>query len=267
MIDLRPAPVPELSDDWIVSHRTALVDSLSRRDRRPLKWAALVGTTGAAATVSTLVVVGGSQQAAFAGWSPAPTPPASGQLSTADANCRARLEQAAELPPTNKGPAPDVTSFVPELSDVRGPYTITVLGDGARSAVMCISAPGALSLRWIAGSGPPAGAGAIAVDQMSVLARDSQAYTLVEGRTGAGVTGVTLSLGNGTTVTATNGGGIFVAWWPGSETVTSATVTTAAGTSTQTLNLAGPDIPPPPKSQPSQPAAHSSCVTTPSVGC
>ena len=72
MIDLQPAPVPELSEEWIVSHQTALVDALSQRRRRPLKWVALAGATGVAATVSTLVLVGGGEQYAFAGWSAFP---------------------------------------------------------------------------------------------------------------------------------------------------------------------------------------------------
>ena len=73
----------------------------------------------------------------------------------------------------------------------------------------CASPPQAATsaLRWVMASGAPVGAGAIAVDQVSVLARDGQPYTLVEGRTGDGVTGVTLALGNGSEVTATNGNG------------------------------------------------------------
>ena len=93
MIDLQPAPVPELSEEWIASHRTVLVDALTQRRRRPLKWAALVGATGVAASVSTLVLVGGGEQYAFAGWSASPTPPTSGQVSRADTVCQARLAQ------------------------------------------------------------------------------------------------------------------------------------------------------------------------------
>ena len=89
MIDLRPAPVPELTEEWILSHEAVLVDALSQRRSRPLKWVGLVGATGVAATVSALIlVVGGGEQYAFAGWSATPTPPANGQLSTADAVCR-----------------------------------------------------------------------------------------------------------------------------------------------------------------------------------
>jgi hypothetical protein len=266
MIDLQPAPVPVLSEEWIASHQTALVAVLSQRRRRPLRWVALAGATGAAATVSSLVLVGGSEQFAFAGWSPSPTSPASGQVTSADATCQAHL---AQVPPSsNKGA--DAASLVPELSDVRGPYTVTVFGGGTgNGALLCITTPdGNSALRWIMQSGAPVSSGAIAVDQVSILARDGQPYTLVEGRTGDAVTGVTLVLGNGSDVTATSGGGVFVAWWPGSETINSAIVSTASGVSTQTVNLPGPGIPAPPKSPPpSSNGTQSSCVPNANVAC
>jgi hypothetical protein len=266
MIDLQPAPVPELSEAWIISRQAALVSALSQRRRRPVKWVVLAGATGVAATVSALVlVVGGSPQSAFAGWSPSPTPPASGQLTSADTDCQASLTQ---LPPfLNKGA--DSASLVPELSDVRGPYTLTLLGDGSQSEVLCISTPDNTAVRWIALSGVPVDPGAIVVDRISSGVRDGDPYTLVVGRTGQGVTGVTLSLGNGTDVTATSGNGVFVAWWPGSETITSAIVATATGVSTQTVNLPGTGIPssrksPPP---PSPLGTQSSCIPSAEVAC
>lgn len=256
MIDLQPAPVPELSEDWIVSHRAVLVDALSRPPRSPVKWVALTGATGVA-TVSgvflALSMVGGSASYAFAGWSASPTAPASGQLIAADSTCQASL---AQLGSTDKGTDP--ASLVPELSDVRGPFTVTVFGNGTQGEAACLSAPDATSLRWIASPGGPATPGAIRVDQVSFLARDGQPYTLVVGRTGTGVTGVTLSLADGETVAATSGNGFFVAWWPGSQTITSAAVATATGLSTQTLNLPGPGNPPAGKPAPPLPGAEPS---------
>jgi hypothetical protein len=245
MIDLHPAPVPELSEEWLASHRAALLEALPSRRRHPMRWAAVAAVGSAAASVSTVVLVGGSAQSAFAGWSASPTPPASGQISDAVATCEGYLAKAAQSQPSDKGPAPDVASFVPELSDVRGPYTVTVLGDGGQNAALCIADPqGSISLRWLSSSGMPVTAGTVAVDQVSILARDGQPYTLVVGRTGAGVTGVSLTLGNGTDVTATSGDGIFVAWWPGSQSITSATVSTASGSTAQQLDLPGPVLPP-----------------------
>lgn len=129
---------------------------------------------------------------------------------------------------------------MPELNDVRGPYTLTVLGNGSQIEVLCISALGNTSVLWIPLSGVPVSPGAIAVDRISSGTQDGDPYTLIVGRTGTGVTGVTLSLVNGTDVTATSSNGVFVAWWPGSQNVTSAAVATATGISTQSLNLTGP---------------------------
>lgn len=267
MIDLSPAPVPDLSEEWLASHREALVEALSRRHRRPARWVALAGATGVAATVSSLLILGGSETSAFAGWSAAPTAPARGQLTAADTACQADLAQAVQSLPSNKGPGPDAATFVPELSDVRGPYTLTVLGNGGPGAVLCISSPTATSLRWVSGSGAPVGPGMVAPDQVSILARDSQPYTLVEGRTGPGVSAVALTLGNGTQVTATSGDGLFVAWWPGSGSITSATVTTPTGVSTQTLDLPAVQIPTSPKAPPYLPGVQTSCVPSATVAC
>jgi len=68
------------------------------------------------------------------------------------------------------------------------------------------------------------------------------AYSWADGRTGDGVSAVTLTLGDGTTVQATVANGWFVAWWPSSQSVKSAAVTTPSGTSTQTFAV--PDGPP-----------------------
>ena len=264
MIDLQPAPVPDLSEEWFVSHEAVLVDALCPTRKKPLKWVGLAGATGVAATVSALIVLGGADQYAFAGWSASPTPPTSGQLSSADVVCQARLAQAEQLAPTNKSIG--AGSLVPELSDVRGPYTVTVFGNDAQSAALCVSAPGATALRSVPASSTPVGADAITVDAVHILARDDQPYTLVEGRTGDGVTGVTLVLGDGSTVTATSGNGLFVAWWPNSQSIVSATVSTASGSSTQALNLPAPSIPSAPKSSP-PPATQSSCRPSASVAC
>ncbi len=233
---------------------------LRKRGTR-LKWAALAGGTGVAAGVSALVLIGGSEQYAFAGWSAAPTTPATGQVTAAETVCQARIAQG---PPSNKGV--DAASLVPELSDVRGPYTVTVFGGSSQSVLLCVSAPGATSLRWIAAPGATVGNGAIAIDQVSFLDRDSQPYTLVEGRVGSGVTSATLVLGDGTKVTTTIGNGLLIAWWPGTESITSATVVTTAGVSSQPLNLPGP-AKPSSKPAPSSPPTHSSCTPTASVAC
>jgi hypothetical protein len=259
MIDLRPAPVPTLSDEWIDRHRKALVDALEPSRHRSMKWVTLTGATGVAATVSAIVLFGGSQQYAFAGWSASPTTPATGQVSTAEADCQAQLAHPRFVP-TNRGT--DASSLRSELSDVRGPYTFTLFGNGDNEEVLCVSALGNMSLRWITQSNTPVAAGKIVVDQVAFREQEGQPYTMVVGRTGADVTGVTLSLANGDSVTATSGNGYFLAWWPGSDVVPSATVDTATGTSTQSLDLTGSGDPPPTKSSAGSPGTQSSCVET-----
>jgi hypothetical protein len=249
MIDLKPAPVPELSEQWIGSHRSALLEAIGEEHhQRPAKWVVLgSATVAAAASVSALLLAGGSgqvptthvghkTQAAFLGWSASPTKPAIGQLTAADTSCRLSLVQ---LPPINKGTVG--VSLVPELNDVRGPFTVTVFGNGTQNEALCVSTSKASSaIRWFATSGTSPSPGTITDDQVSYGARDGQPYTLVVGRIGTGVTGVTLSLENGDNVTTTSGNGLFVAWWPGSQRITSATIATASGASTQPSNLAGP---------------------------
>jgi hypothetical protein len=259
MIDLQPAPVPTLSKEWIDSHRSALVGALEPRHHRSVKWVTLAGATGVTATVSALVLFGGGQQYAFAGWSVSPTTPGAGQVAAAEADCQAQLAHPRFVP-NNRGA--EVSSLRPELSDVRGPYTATLFGDGTNNEVLCVATLGNTAVRWIAQSNAPVGAGKIVVDQMSFGDREGQPYTMLVGRTGTGVTAVTLSLAKDGSVTATSGNGYFLAWWPGSDTVTSATVDSATGASTQSLDLAGSGNPPAPKSSTGAPGTQSSCVET-----
>jgi hypothetical protein len=279
MTDLHPAPVPDLSEEWIAARRTVLVDALSQKPRARAKWVAAAGAasvTAIAAMVATIVLAGGNDRAtpgrlpsapaqaiqySFAGWSAAPTTPAQGQVQNADAVCQARLSQ---LRPSNKGTAPG--SLAPELTDVRGPYTVTLYGNRTPNAALCVSASGSTGLRWITRSAATTPVGGIVVDQVSVLARVGQPYTLVEGRTGTRVTNVVLALGNGSKVTATSGEGVFIAWWPGSQSITSAMVTTATGVSTQALHLARPGIPPATKQAPTSAGSATSERVAPAQG-
>ena len=249
MIDLNPAPVPELSKEWIDARRTALVEAIGKgHHHRNAKLVVLGGATvAAAASVAALLLIGGSSQippthvgktaqGTFLGWSASPTRPAVGQLTAADTSCQM---SSVQLPPINK--STDGVSLVPELNDVRGPFTVTVFGNGTQNEALCMtSSGGASAIRWIAISGPAPSPGAITVDQFGSSALNAQPYSLLVGRIGNGVSGVTLALANGDDVTATSGNGFFVAWWPGSQTISSATVTTASGASTQMLNLTEP---------------------------
>ena len=73
--------------------------------------------------------------------------------------------------------------------------------------------------------------------------RAGETYSLAEGRTGAGISGVTLTLDDGTNVQATVGNGWFIAWWPSSHLLKSAQLTTPNGVTTQTFDTSQPPIP------------------------
>jgi hypothetical protein len=212
--------------------RLVSVRARFQRASRSLRWLALVCSAGLAATVLAIAFVGGSEQFAFAGWSAHPTKPAVGQLTSADTDCQGSLAK-----PSPSGT--DLGSLVPEVSDVRGPYTVTVFGNASQKWAMCISGPGGnATLQWITWSDPsyaPVGSGAIALDRTNVLSDSGQPFTLVEGRTGDAVTGVALTLENGNRVTATVGHGFFLAWWPGTVSSTAVVVSTASGSSTQSV--------------------------------
>jgi hypothetical protein len=188
-------------------------------------------TAAAAAGAATLVIsLGAGATTAFAGWTPKPTAPAPGQLQGAQASCESGQSPVSGLPL--------------KLADTRGPFTFSVYADSQTSAACIkgpsfravttsmssapVSVPGAQIVlssargRAPGGGGPSGGAG--------------NAYSFADGRTGAGVSGVTLVLDDGTTVQATVGNGWFVAWWPGDHMVESAQITTPAGVKTQALN-------------------------------
>jgi hypothetical protein len=66
--------------------------------------------------------------------------------------------------------------------------------------------------------------------------------TMVDGPIGAGVTGVTITRSDGSSVQATVKNGRYLAWWPGTQRAVTAHVATANGTATQSFPTA-PDQP------------------------
>jgi hypothetical protein len=63
------------------------------------------------------------------------------------------------------------------------------------------------------------------------------AYGFLVAHAGNGVSAATLTLKDGTEVTATVQNGWAVAWWPGKQQVTGAKLATPSGTQTQTFPL------------------------------
>jgi hypothetical protein len=194
------------------SARLRAVDYRPRLRRFPSRPAlGAMGLSAAAAAGGAAVLLASSAAPAFAGWTARPTAPHPGQLAFAAQRCEA-------------------SAGAPVLSDTRGPYTATIYADGTT----CLQGNGiTINSSRIGGdqANPPAGA----VELRGVGEADSNgdALTMVDGRIGAGVTGVTIARSDGSSVQATVKNGWYLAWWPGTERAATAQVVSANGTSTQ----------------------------------
>jgi hypothetical protein len=204
--------------------RLRAIDYHPRRRRiRKLPVIGALGATGtAAAAVAALVTVGSSVAPAFAGWQATPSTPAPGQLAQAEQACGQDLGS-------------------PVLNDSRGPYTASIYADSTTSNV-CLSGNG-VSMSSSSTSQVPARVAVGQIQSSGGGTRDTagNALTLVDGRTGAGVTAVTIDRSDGSSVQATVVNGWYLAWWPGTVSAKNAEVTTASGTSTVTFPSA-PDL-------------------------
>jgi len=192
-----------------------------RRLRPPVAIGALASAAGTAGAVAVVISLSAGASNAFAGWSPTPTRPAPDQLAAAIADCQTQSPVAA-LPL--------------KLTDTRGPFTFSVYAD-ANSSAICIKGPTLTAVSNNSTSAPvTAPAGRILLSSSHASNRGG-GYSWADGRTGDGVSAVTLTLDDGTNVQATVANGWFVAWWPGTHGVKSAQITTPAGTTTQTFDL------------------------------
>ena len=258
--------------------RVRAFDYRPRRRRAPAAAGVLVGAATAGTVVA--VVVGGGAPAAYAGWSatptsaPAPSPEAAG-------NCQDQLSSTHDGP---LGSGLGTGAWQNVLTDIRGPFTVALFqDDGAYAA--CFTSSSFTEVSQISSSGDagassgsvsvqgsvPAGdagqrpAGGVARTSVIVTGTSSGdlqhvaqthlstsadgPYTLVEGRTTSGVTGVTLVGQDGQDVVATVADGWLVAWWPGTAEATSVQVSTASGTTSEQLEPLS--MPPAPPSSPS----------------
>jgi hypothetical protein len=209
----------------VLSHRAAQLDpdSIARlsaidyhpRRRRLGRVPAIgaLGTTGAAAAIAAIVSLGSSAAPAFAGWKSTPSTPTPGQLAQAAQACGQGLGS-------------------PVLTDSRGPYTASIYADSTTSD-LCLSGNG-VSMSSSSTSPAPASVAAGQIQLGGGGTRDSagNALTVVDGRTGAGVTAITIARSDGSSVQATVANGWYLAWWPGTVAATKAEVRTASGTST-----------------------------------
>ena len=194
--------------------RLRAIDYHPRRRRiRKLPAIGALGATGLAAAVAAIVTLGSSAAPAFAGWQSTPSTPAPGQLAQAAQACGQDLGS-------------------PVLTDSRGPYTASIYADSTTSD-LCLSGNG-VSMSSSSTSAAPASVAAGQIQPGGSGTRDSagNALTLVDGRTGAAVTAVTIERSDGSSVQATVANGWYLAWWPGTVAATNAEITTASGTST-----------------------------------
>jgi hypothetical protein len=210
------------------------------RDLRP-PVAAGVLTTAAAATAAVLLLdLGPQASSAFAGWSPTPTRASTAQVAGAKDACQSRLSSFSTgatkaMKAARIKDLPTISQMTPVLTDTRGPFTFVIYSGAHGTNGTCISGPNFTSLSTRSGTvgGPPAGK--IVASFVAHTEHGSDAYSFVEGHAGNGVTAATLMLSDGSQVQTTVQNGWMVAWWPGSANVTSAQVTTAAGTTSQEL--------------------------------
>jgi hypothetical protein len=203
-------------------------------------------TVAAGAVLAISVGLGTDAPRAFAGWSATPTPTVGDQAQKAAATCRSQLAGLPGREHATAGRARFPIPGVPArgwhavLVDTRGPYTTVVFEvDRGRAVSTCFVDRGRASAGTSVGKHPPtpvpAGEIAYAGSGSTTTPPDdgSHQFSWVVGRTGPGVTAVTLRLINGTRVTASHANGWFLAWWPGSHGLSATEVTTPTGTRDQ----------------------------------
>jgi hypothetical protein len=194
--------------------RLRAIDYRPRRRRLgSLPTVSALGVGGAAAALSAVFALSSGTAPAFAGWQATPTAPTPGQLAQAAKACGQDLGS-------------------PVLADSRGPYTASIYADSTTSD-LCLHGNG-VSIASGSTSPAPVSVAAGQVQPGGGGTRDTagNTLTLVDGRTGAGVTAVTIQRSDGTSVQATVAGGWYLAWWPGTVAAKDAKVTTASGSST-----------------------------------
>jgi hypothetical protein len=198
-------------------HSIARLSAIDYRPRRhrfgAVPAVSAVSAGGAAAALIAGFALSSGAAPAFAGWQATPTNPGPGQLAQAAQACGRDLGS-------------------PVLTDSRGPYTASIYA-GSTTSDVCLKGD-RVSMSSSSTSAVPVsvGAGQLELDGGGTRDAAGDALTLVDGRTGAGVTAVTIKRSDGSSVRATVANGWYLAWWPGTVTATNAEITTASGTST-----------------------------------
>ena len=211
---------------------------LTNRARR---WSAVALIAAIAGTcVLVIGTTGGGPTTAFAGWSATPTAPAPGQVAAAQTVCR-RNDTA-------------IPGAEPTVADTRGPFSLLVYAQPATTTICFAGLPGAdavlapgqavLAQSEVAAAQSTTPGTITTENQVGLVVTPSgnKDFMVLAGLAGAGVTSVSLTLKDGSTVAATIANGWFVAWWPGSQAAESAAVTTASGATTRQATIVPPAL-------------------------
>jgi hypothetical protein len=181
----------------------------------------------AAAALAALLSLAGTASTAFAGWTPQPTTPTKAQLAAAKAYCARNVpDQGLPL----------------KLIDARGPFTILVYSNGGSNDFCTVGPSFHNASGWSTSPPvtPPAGRLFLWTDHTST--DGDQPYGSMIASAGSGVSAAKVTLGDGSVVTATVENGFAVAWWPGTEHLASAQLTTPSGVQTQTFRTYPCDV-------------------------
>jgi hypothetical protein len=191
------------------------------RTRRIWPRAAAGGALAAVAgTVAVALSLAGGASNAFAGWTPKPSAADSAQLAAVESYCAKHV------------PFPGLPL---KLVDARGPFTFVVYSDES-SSDFCTTGPSFTNASgWTTSPPVIAPVGKLYLLEEHTAIDAGHAYTFMIARTGEGVDAADLTLEDGTSVTATVGKGWAVAWWPGSDQLTSAHLATGSGVQRQTF--------------------------------
>lgn len=208
--------------------RDRVLDVDYRPRTRRLRLLPALGAAGLAGAAAALVLIFtlGSNPApasAFAGWSATPTVARPGQTARAITWCRLGH---------------------PVIVDTRGPFTVALFPHARlkpppglptvtpamppppknKSLGTCFYAPTVSSAGTSVSQLGPVRAGQIHVVAQSVSG-GSESATVLDGRAGAGVSGVRIRLSDGKLVTATVVHGWYLVWWPGRPVAVRAEIT------------------------------------------
>lgn len=216
--------VPGVDAPTAARWRDGIEAEVRRRRRGRVRVAAVSGSAvlaGGAVTVA-LVLASPGVSYAFGGWTATPTPKTAAELI-------ASADPCAGAPPN----IADVGAPTASVVDTRGPFTLSYYVASAATGyadLTCVTGPAfahpAVALgRGSAQSAPTPGFGHIDFQTAMPGSADGQTYTIVTGSVGSGVSAVSFNLSDGSTVVATVGDGLLVAWWPGDATITSTQAT------------------------------------------